>query len=463
MKAQTILVVDDDPVFRSLMAKMLRVRGLQTQEAADGAAALQLFEGGRYAFSVIVSDINMPEMNGIEFLKRVRAKSQIPFIFFTGLSLVSESQQAFSLGANEFITKPIDKEGLQKIMALCHQAQRDEADAATRRELGPDDYREIKIEEFLSTNTLQSDVYIRLSATRFVKIAKKGEPSPRDRISDYRAKKIDSLFVLATDFNLYTKFAADLSAKAIATPGISVDAKLQVLQTATKLMVEACFLASEIDKASLETAQKVIENALKFASEHPQVMDQLLLLNSHSNRLYAHSVAVAFYSAVLARAHGWDSESTLTRVSLGGLFHDIGKKELDQALIYKSRKDLTREEILVLETHCARGRDILMTVKGLPEEVALIAMNHHENRTQTGFPRRLKGEQISAHVRLVHLVDKFCSLTNPIRPDEPQLSAVEAIERIHKHYEADVDPTFLSLLMEICKYDPKAAGKKRAS
>lgn len=462
MKSQTVLVVDDDPIFRGLMAKMLRVRGMQTHEAADGAAALKIFESGRIAFSVIVSDINMPEMNGIEFLKKVRAKSQIPFVFFTGLSLVTESQQAFALGANEFITKPIDKEGLQKIVALFQQAQRDEADAIHKKELGPEDFREIKIEEFLSTNTLQSDVYIRLSATRFVKIAKKGELSPRDRISDYRAKKIDSLYVLASDFGLYISFAAELSAKAIAAPGVSIDAKLQVLQTATKLMVEHCF-SSEMDKAALESAQKVVENALKFAAEHPQVLEQLLQLKSHANRLYAHSVAVAFYSAVLARAHGWESESTLTRVSLGGLFHDIGKKELDQELIYKSRKDLSREEILILETHCARGRDILMTIKGLPEEVALIAMNHHENRTATGYPRRLKGEQISAHVRLVHLVDKFCSLTNPIRPDEPALSAFEAVERIHKHYEADVDPTFLSLLMDVCKYDPHAPTKRKAS
>jgi len=469
MKNPTVLVVDDDPIVRTLVSKMLRVRNIDVYEAANGKAAAKMFDSGALKFAVIVSDLNMPEMNGIELLKHVRQESQIPFIVFTGLTEVSESQQAFALGASEFLTKPIDKDGVQKIVAIFNKEVHNFGEIELKKEFSFEDFREIKIEDFLSSSTLISDIYIKLSRTKFVKIARKGDISPRDRLSYYRDKKIEFLYVLSSDFNLYLSVAAELTSKVIASKSIHDSAKMTLLQTSTKLMVEHCFLASEIDKSSIQSAQQVVDNALKFAGDQPAVFERLMQINTHSNRLYAHSVAVSLFASLLAREHGWDSESTLTRVALGGLLHDIGKKDIPVEVLNKSRKNLTREEAVLLESHCDRGRDILMSVKGLPEEVALIAMNHHECRTGAGYPRRLKGEQISPLVRMVSVVDKFCSLIMPSSSAEMPISAADALKRMELFYKDDLDPIFFARLIELCKKSGNSSGEistlggKRAS
>lgn len=84
---------------------MLRVRNIDVYEAANGKAAAKMFDIGALKFAVIVSDLNMLEMNGLELLQRMRQKSQAPFIVFKRLTEASESQQAFALGASEFLTK----------------------------------------------------------------------------------------------------------------------------------------------------------------------------------------------------------------------------------------------------------------------------------------------------------------------------------------------------------------------
>jgi two-component system chemotaxis response regulator CheY len=115
------LVVEDSPMMRQLLVFALaRVRRIQVTEAEDGVDALRKLAAQR--FDVILTDINMPVMDGLKLVKRIRADAQhasTPIIVITTEGSTEDRQRAMSLGANAYITKPIQApQVIQKVKEL---------------------------------------------------------------------------------------------------------------------------------------------------------------------------------------------------------------------------------------------------------------------------------------------------------------------------------------------------------
>jgi two-component system chemotaxis response regulator CheY len=107
--ALTALVVEDSPTMRQLIVFALkRVRDLEVVEADDGVDALKKLASSR--FDIILTDINMPIMDGLKLVKRVRTDEvhkMVPVIIITTEGGEEDRQRALALGANAYITKPI--------------------------------------------------------------------------------------------------------------------------------------------------------------------------------------------------------------------------------------------------------------------------------------------------------------------------------------------------------------------
>lgn len=120
-----ILVVDDEYLARESLVKPIRQCGCATvYEAADGVAALDII--GRCKPEIVVADIRMPGMDGIELLRKVKAESADPlFIFLSGYDYFEYAQQALNLGAFHYLLKPFKEEELVAVLqkALRHLAE----------------------------------------------------------------------------------------------------------------------------------------------------------------------------------------------------------------------------------------------------------------------------------------------------------------------------------------------------
>lgn len=103
------LVVEDSPMMRQLIVRALtRIKGLKITEAEDGVDGLRKLAAGK--FDIILTDINMPIMDGLKLVKRVRSDarhSETPVVIITTEGAAEDKQRAISLGANAYITKPI--------------------------------------------------------------------------------------------------------------------------------------------------------------------------------------------------------------------------------------------------------------------------------------------------------------------------------------------------------------------
>ena len=123
--ALTALVVEDSPTMRQLIVFALsRIRGLTVVEADDGVDALKKLAGGH--FDIILTDINMPVMDGLKLVKRVRGDEvlkAIPIVIITTEGAEEDRQRALALGANAYITKPIQApQVISKVKALLNIA-----------------------------------------------------------------------------------------------------------------------------------------------------------------------------------------------------------------------------------------------------------------------------------------------------------------------------------------------------
>jgi two-component system chemotaxis response regulator CheY len=115
------LVVDDSRAMRSIIGKFLRELGFEVHEATSGLDALVRIRQIA-GLSLVLVDWNMPEMDGCEFLRRVRqepAFHDIPIMMVTTESEMEQVTVALDAGANEYLMKPFDKQGLlEKLLLL---------------------------------------------------------------------------------------------------------------------------------------------------------------------------------------------------------------------------------------------------------------------------------------------------------------------------------------------------------
>ncbi|MBF2026715.1 MAG: response regulator transcription factor [Oscillatoriales cyanobacterium C42_A2020_001] len=121
-----VLVVDDDATLRMALTRYLEKRGYAVQSASSGVEALTVFE--QDPPDLVVSDVMMPEMDGLEFCRRLRASRSgqlVPFIFLSSRGEVDARIQGHSMGADDYLIKPFEpKELLAKIEAQLERSRR---------------------------------------------------------------------------------------------------------------------------------------------------------------------------------------------------------------------------------------------------------------------------------------------------------------------------------------------------
>jgi DNA-binding response OmpR family regulator len=133
--SETILLVDDDAGVRDVVAFTLRREGFEVDEERDGPSALESGRSGRY--SLVVLDVMLPGLSGVEVCRALRAESDVPILMLTARDAESDRVLGLELGADDYVTKPFSSaELLSRVRAILRRRELDRAGSATVRELG---------------------------------------------------------------------------------------------------------------------------------------------------------------------------------------------------------------------------------------------------------------------------------------------------------------------------------------
>jgi len=112
---KVVLVVDDSATVRKFVAASLNMKGFRVVTAADGVEALELMPAEK--FDLIITDLNMPDMDGFEFIRTLRETLEycdIPIIVLSSMTDLKNKDYAIELGAIAFLEKPLSTEAIQR-------------------------------------------------------------------------------------------------------------------------------------------------------------------------------------------------------------------------------------------------------------------------------------------------------------------------------------------------------------
>jgi len=113
--AKAILIVDDNPNMSTLLAEMLEVFDYESVRASDGNQALEELE--KASFSMVITDMRMPNMTGLELLEKVKEKyPKLPVVLISGYSVDSETSNGDGLKPDGFLAKPFLMSDIEQLL-----------------------------------------------------------------------------------------------------------------------------------------------------------------------------------------------------------------------------------------------------------------------------------------------------------------------------------------------------------
>jgi len=204
-----------------------------------------------------------------------------------------------------------------------------------------------------------------------------------------------------------------------------------------------------IDVSSVKsTVSKIVQSIFN----NDNVFMKLSGIRDIDNYTYLHSIDVCIYSIIAGKSLNLLPDM-LNNLALGALLHDIGKCKIPLEILNKPAK-LSESEFEIMKKHTEYGYDILRKTPGLSEDVARIALNHHEHWDGAGYPRGLKGEEIDLLSRIVAITDVYDALTAD-RVYRRRFMPHKAVEYLISNSRAQFDPQILNIFMDnIAVYPP---------
>ncbi|MCO4204608.1 HD-GYP domain-containing protein [Aeromonas taiwanensis] len=191
----------------------------------------------------------------------------------------------------------------------------------------------------------------------------------------------------------------------------------------------------------------VAEEMVDTMFTHGDAMLCLARIRAKDAYLMEHSMNVAILLANFGRYLGLD-RGVLKELTLGGLLHDVGKIMTPDAVLNKPGK-LTDDEFRVMREHVVHSHDILIATAGITPTMLEVAANHHERLDGTGYPRRLKGAELSLYTRMSGIVDVYDAVTAD-RVYKQGMSPTQAfrilLKGINHHFDAELVTKFIKCM-----------------
>ncbi|MBL7715280.1 MAG: response regulator [Bdellovibrionales bacterium] len=436
-----IMVVDDNPQMRMALKQILEAEKHQVVEAENGKIARELIP--LESPDIIISDFQMPFLDGLELLRWVKMNQKTPFILITAFGHIIETQQAFKDGADDFLTKPFKKADILAAIQKILSAQTPETPKNLDQE-----FCRIPIDDFISNDGIRIGIHIRLSPEKYLRVAHQGDDIQAERVDHYKSKGVDYLYAKKDEFALLVGFNIKLAKMVKSSTALDFEKKTNFLRYTTETVMEN-MMVNGVHKTSFNHAKECMKTYVSLLSESESIFQIMSALNSHGNWLYGHSLGVSVYSIMIGKKLGWTSTVTFFKLGMAGLFHDIGSKEIDLRILEKDRLLMNNEERTTYETHPYRGKEILERLPEVSGEVVQIVYDHHENCTGQGYPRHISKDKIHPLSKVIAVADHFCyqALKSPYSTGaQPR----EIVDKMIQIYSQELDGPALHALGALC-------------
>ncbi len=468
MSSEKILIVDDEEMIRDLCSHILTAEGYQVTTAANGAVALE--ELARSDMDLLITDIKMPGMDGLELFERVKQKNQdIVTIFITGHGTLDTAIESLMRGVEGFVLKPFTQEELVGAVERAITRSRLQKENIRLKALIPlfeiskllvteidlaqlfKIITEVLVKEFavdrvslMLADETNGDLVIRASHGLPAEVATKARRKAGEGVSGLVLKNKKALIISGGKHADPEVMAAinveNMPASSMSVPLIGKNKVFGVLNVSR--FSGAAFTASDLQIVHILSSQTVtaMENAALYEDLRENYFRtvQALVAAVEAKDPYTrwHSTNVAKYAVAIGRDLGL-SPTHLEEMHIAAILHDVGKIGISELIISKPDR-LSREEFDVMKDHPAHGLRILEPIGFSPTIISAI-YQHHERFDGKGYPRGLSGEDISLTARVLSVADTIDAMVSE-RPYRGTISTQDVLLELERESGLQFDP-----------------------
>lgn len=298
-----------------------------------------------------------------------------------------------------------------------------------------EDFFGIRLGGIKANEAIPFDIYVEVN-DKIVHYLKQG-----DSLSPEKIKKLDGSSQFRVPNSQKSIFKKFIHSK-IHSGNLNAKEKALILRDTSITLVEEIYENPNIGEA-LEDSKEVIHDFIETMEQSPESMSELISLSSHDFYTYNHSLDVSIYALGIGKLMSY-SKDDLAELGRGSLFHDIGKKWVDAAIICKDGP-LSDEEWLQMRKHPEYGLKILSEFPGATFAMKACCYEHHESFLGNGYPQSLDGNEIHPMARIVAISDTYDALTTQRSYNKP-MTPKDAIEFITTKLKDRYDPEVIKAL-----------------
>ena len=419
-----ILIVDDSPTIRYGLKRDLGQMGAVVTEASDGSEGLNIVDA--QDFDLIITDIEMPLMDGFTFCSKLKShptKNSIPVVILSSKEKEEDIELGFKVGASSYMMKSnTKKELLERVKEILDKNLL----LRGRTILVVDDSPAVRN---LIDKALRKAGFQVVSAENGRKALELLSRCTPDMIlSDLHMPELDGLglcknvhankdlsqipfIIMSSDGDRATmRRLLQYGASAYLVKPFNID---QLVVTAER------FLSDHFSRIVKERERLESERQFLIGS----ITSLILALEARDQYTRGHSESVSTFLVDIAREMSLD-EDRIEKVRIAGKLHDLGKIGIRDEILLKPGP-LNDEEWKILKLHPLIGAEILAPIQSLADIIPALS-SHHERIDGKGYPHGLKGDGIPLLARMVAVADTYDALTSD-RPYRKGFSYEDAL------------------------------------
>lgn len=480
-----VLLVDDNPHVLQFLTSAFKLYSCLVSTASTAEQALSFLSD--HSFDLVVSDIKMPGLSGLDLLRAVKAKQPgIPVVLMTGVPSINSAVFGLRHGAYDYLPKPFSVKEVQQLIQrlrkdrLSGQGEIGQPSGLmedlARRQTGMEGLFKIGelalqgpqprvLVDTVLDFTLQS---LRGDAALLLLCDHEGNFTPHQKGDPALLARLLSLLHASFDELVRTAGKETLP---LTTPGQPFIALASLIPGVGKSMGILCLGRDSQNGAFLpdekefllgyaHTTALALQRILLRENLESNLMDTISsfvnALESKDPYLKGHSARVSLYAGEIATTVGLSPVQVFV-TRRAGILHDLGKLVTLDSILHKPGR-LTKEEYAIITRHPLVAYKILKPLRFLAQEAEAIR-HHHERFDGKGYPNGLKGDEIPLPARIVAVADSFDAMTStrPYRSALPHdVALAEIIGGKGGQFDPRVIDAFVSIprtrLTEISRY-----------
>jgi PAS domain S-box-containing protein len=441
---KTVLIIDDIDTNIHILIELFDGK-YDVLASTDGKSALEILD--EEEIDIVLLDINMPVMDGFEVCKRIKENPKtkdIPVIFITASSNEESIEKAYEVGGVDYITKPFKaREVLSRInnhLILSEKSKVLTHDLEENITL-LNQYKQVVDESLLVSKTDTKGV-ITYSNDAFAKISGYS-------MEELIGKSHNIVRHKDVPKKIYKEMWETIKAKKVwhgEIKNVKKDGSYYIVQATVMPILDTNdeiieYISARKDVTEIYNLKKEI-----IATQKEVIFTMGSIGETRSKETGNHVKRVAEYSKLLAYYAGLDDEKIELIVDASPM-HDIGKVAIPDDILHKPAK-LTEEEFDIMRTHAELGYKMLChSQRPLLKTAALIAFEHHERWDGKGYPRYLKGEEISIEGRITAIADVFDALGSD-RVYKKAWRDEDIFDYLKEESGKQFDPTLIDIFFE---------------